>query len=59
MIEFRWIRWDRTKDGEPPFGAIYLGSGAQHYAQVLQYRIQQNMFEIELYEPIWSDWINT
>lgn len=58
MIEFKWIRWD-MKDGTPPFGAIHLGAGAQAYFQVLQYRQQENVLELGIQEPIWSEWKNT
>ena len=59
MIEFRWKRWERHIDGQAPFGAIIVGTGCQQYTQVLQYRERENMLEIGIQDPIWSEWKDT
>lgn len=49
-IELRWIKWD-LKNGNPPTGAISIGSNAQLFFQVLQYRKRLNIIQ-------WSEWEN-
>lgn len=57
MIEFRWITW-QGKDGMPPGGAIPVCDYPALW-NVLQYRERENMNEIGLQDPIWSEWKNT
>lgn len=56
FVQFRWVFcW---YESNPPRGAIHIGSGAQLYYQILQYRERRNIDEIGLQEPIWSEWYN-
>jgi len=59
LVQFQWIFWDHSSDALPPFGAINIDSHGHQYTQVLQYRERKNILEIELEEPLWSEWRNT
>lgn len=58
LVKFRWIFWNPA-NGEPPRGAVSTGTPPQQSYQVLQYQERENMDEIGLQEPLWSEWMNT
>lgn len=61
LVQFKWKLWT-LDDGQPPYGAIslnYQGVIGPPTWNVLQYRERENIHEIGLQEPIWSEWHNT